>query len=110
MAFGSDFPRESPEPLRGLHAARTRQSGQVDDSGKPLAPEPRLDGAAALGGYTSGAAFAAFQEDRRGRLAPGFFCDVTVLTVDPVTCEPADLLQAKVLLTMINGVVVHRAR
>ena len=50
LAFGSDFPVESPDPLRGLYAARTRQSTRIDDSGKPLVPDQRLDGGAALAG------------------------------------------------------------
>ncbi len=109
LAFGSDFPVESVDPLRGLYAARTRQAVEMDDGGKALWGDQRLDGAAALWGFTSGAAFAAFQEDRRGRLMPGFGCDLTVLTVDPVVCEPGDLLGARVVMTVVNGRVVWRA-
>jgi len=108
LAFGSDFPVEKPEPLEGLFAARTRTKA----GGKPedvLLPEQRLDGAAALAGFTSGAAWAARQDDRRGRLLPGYACDLTVLGVDPTTCDPQDLLQDHVRMTVINGRVVWRA-
>lgn len=108
LAFGSDFPYESPDPLRGLYAARTRQNPSAKRSTLP--PGQTLDGAAALAGFTSGAAYASFQENRRGRLLPGFACDLTVLSVDPVACDPKDLLQAKVLMTVVNGVIVWRAR
>ena len=108
LALGSDFPVESPDPLQGLFAARTR----TKVGGKPeeaLLPEQRLDGAAALAGFTSGAAWAARQDDRRGRLLPGYACDLTVLGVDPTTCEPAELLKDSVRMTVINGLVVWRA-
>lgn len=108
LAFGSDFPVESPDPLQGLFAARTR----VKADGKPdeaLLPDQRLDGAAALAGFTSGAAWAARQDDRRGRLLPGYACDLTVLGVDPTSCAPADLLKDAVRMTVVNGRVVYRA-
>lgn len=108
LAFGSDFPYESPDPLRGLYAARTRPN--VEGGDQPNVPEQRLDGASALAGFTSGAAYAAFQEDRRGRLQPGYACDMSVLSVDPVSCPPEALLKASVRATVINGVVVWRAR
>ncbi len=108
LALGSDFPVESPDPLQGIFAARTRTKA----GGKPeeaLLPEQRLDGTAALAGFTSGAAWAARQDDRRGRLLPGYACDLTVLGVDPTTCEPADLLTDSVRMTVINGRVAWRA-
>jgi predicted amidohydrolase YtcJ len=110
LAFGSDFPLENPDPLRGLYAARTRQSLAVQNPSDQVAfvPEQRLDGNAALVGFTSGAAYACHQEDRRGRLVPGFACDMTVLDVDPTTCEPSALLKARILMTVVNGRVVWR--
>jgi predicted amidohydrolase YtcJ len=109
LAFGSDFPVESPDPLAGLYAARTRSDGveRVSD-GAPTGDA--LDGASALSGFTSGAAYACHQEDRRGRLLPGYGCDITVLDVDPVTCDPAALKTAHVLMTIVNGEVVWRAK
>ncbi len=110
IAFGSDFPVESPDPLKGLFAARTRlvdaEGAQVEFAGRHVKADQCLDGARALAGYTSGAAFAAFQEDRRGRLAPGYFCDMTVITVDPTRCLTEELQTARVVMTVINGTVV----
>ena len=57
--------------------------------------------------FTSGAAWAVHQEDRRGKLEPGFACDMTVLDLDPLRMsDPASLLRARVLMTVINGDVV----
>ncbi len=108
LAFGSDFPVESPDPLPGIHAARSRpNSGESGDDA--TIPVEALDGPSALAGFTSGAAFACHQEDRRGRLLPGFACDMTVLSVDPTTCDPEALATARVLATVINGQVVWAA-
>ncbi len=108
VAYGSDFPIERPDVLLGLYAARTRQ----DLEGKPEGgwhPEQKVSGQEALAGFTSGAAYAEFAEDRRGMLRAGFDADFTVLSVDPVEGEAKALPKAKVLLTVVDGVDVYRA-
>ncbi|MFN0006927.1 MAG: amidohydrolase [Planctomycetota bacterium] len=109
LAFGSDFPVESPDPVAGLFAARMR-SNPGDSPDEELSSDQSLDGIAALGGFTSGAAYAAHQDERRGRLLPGYATDMTVLTIDPVTCSPEDLRAARVTMTIINGAIVWRAQ
>jgi len=109
VAFGSDFPVEDPNPLLGLYAARTRQ----DVQGKPPGgwmPEQKLTGEQALAGFTTGAAWAAFAEQRRGVLKVGADADFVVLPVDPVADPPEALLQAKVQVTVVDGVDVYRAQ
>jgi hypothetical protein len=108
LAFGSDFPVESPDPLLGLHAAITCQSspGQPPDG---FRPDQRLDARETLTAFTWGAARATRQEDRRGRLLPGYAADLTVLDIDPLRCAPDELLRARVTQTLINGRVVYRA-
>jgi predicted amidohydrolase YtcJ len=110
LAFGSDFPVEDPDPLAGVYAAITRQ----DATGRPsdgFTPDQRLDARAALTAFTSGAAHAVHEEDRRGRLAPGYFADMTVLDIDPLSCEPRALVGGNhVLMTVIHGDVVYRKR
>ena len=109
IAGGSDFPVESVDPLLGLYAARTRQDAEGRPAGgffgdQVLSPEE------ALALFTLGAAAAVGQEDRRGRLDPGFRADLTVLDVDPLRGEARALLDAGVLYTVINGRVVQRGR
>jgi predicted amidohydrolase YtcJ len=109
LAFGSDFPVESPDPLLGLHAARTRE----DARGKPSGgwrPAEKLDGHQALEAFTVGGAFASFSEGERGRLVPGRQADLSVFSADPVSDPPAALLKAKALLTVVAGEPVYRAR
>lgn len=108
VAFGSDCPVEDPNPLWGLYAARTRQDRQGQPEGGWL-PAQRVTGEEALAGFTTGAAWASFAEERRGRLAPGFDADFVILPVDPVADPPSALLDAKVQVTFVDGVDVYRA-
>jgi len=111
LAFGSDFPVERPHPLEGLYAALTRQ----DRSGGPdggFFPDERLSAEAALAAFTSGAAFAVDQEDRRGRLVGGYCCDMTVVDVDLSRLDASNAkaaLDAEVLMTVVNGEILYRA-
>ena len=106
LAGGSDFPVESENPIDGYYAAVTRQ----DLDGKPTGgwrAEERLDRKEALALFTSGAAWAAFEEDRRGRLAPGFDADLTVLDGDPVTVPPERIPKIRAVATFVGGKLVH---
>jgi predicted amidohydrolase YtcJ len=106
LAFGSDFPVEVANPLWGLYVAITRQN----ETGQPPGgwhPEQRITLDEALRGYTAGAAYAAFAEDRLGTLKVGQRADVTLLDRDPFRVPPAELLKASVTRTIIDGEVVH---
>ncbi len=108
VAFGSDFPVEHPNPLWGLYAARTRQ----DRAGHPEGgwrPEQKVTGEEALRAFTLGAAWASFSEGERGSLEVGKDADFVVLPVDPVDGEAKALLDAKVQVTVVDGVDVYRA-
>lgn len=110
LAFGSDFPIEPPDPRKGLFAALTRQ----DEDGRPpggFYPEERLGALEALRAYTSGGAFASFDEERAGRIAPGMRADLTVLGLDPRATPHRSILEAPVLATIVGGdFVVDRLR
>lgn len=108
VAFGSDFPVEDPNPMLGLYAARTRQDANGAPPGGWM-PEQVLSGEEALAGFTTGAAYAAFAEEKRGQLKVGFDADFVVLPVDPVADAPRSLLDAKVQVTVVDGVDVYRA-
>ncbi|HZG45090.1 MAG TPA: amidohydrolase, partial [Allosphingosinicella sp.] len=81
LAFGSDYPVESPNPFHGLAVAVSRQDAQ----GKPprgwLAKE-KLTMEQALAAFTSEAAYAGLAEDRIGRLAPGMAADFILIDRD----------------------------
>ncbi len=95
-----------PEPALGIYSARTRQ----DPDGKPEGgwyPEQRLTGEEALAGFTTGAAYAEFAEDRRGILKEGMDADFTALDVDPVEGEAKAVRNGKVLRTVVAGREVY---
>ena len=104
LAGGSDFPVESENPLWGLYAAVTRQ----DLAGQPPGgwrPEERLTRAEALALFTTGAAYAAFEEERRGRIVPGADADLTVLEADPMTVPEREIARIRPALVLVGGKV-----
>ena len=108
LAFGSDAPVELPDPFAGMAAALTRE----DAAGQPFGgwqPQERIDRAAALAGYTTGAAWAGFAERKFGRLAPGLRADFVLIDVDPLLASPSALRQARVIETWIGGEKVFEA-
>ncbi len=103
LALGSDAPVESPNPFLGLHAAITRRRADGSPSAGGWYPEQRLTLAQAWEGYTLGPAYAAYMENRLGRLAPDHLADLIVLEKDPFQCDPNDLLTLESSATMVNG-------
>jgi hypothetical protein len=102
LAFGTDFPVESPNPFPGLSAAVSRQ----DINGQPPGgwfPEQRLSFAQALHAYTRGAAYAGFAEQKIGALDPGKWADFVIVDQDPTKVDPQQLARTKVLETWIAG-------
>ena len=57
----------------------------------------------ALALFTSGAAYAAFEEQRRGRIAPGMDADLTVLERDPIAVPEREIPNIPVVLTVVGG-------
>ena len=106
LAFGTDYPVESINPLRGLYAAITRQN---EAGTKTYQPQEKLTLNEAIYAYTQGSAFAEFRERGLGRLEPGFLADFVVLDRDITTATPQQLLHANVLRTVVNGETVYTA-
>ena len=101
---GSDSPITPYSPLLGLWQARTRK---VQGSEEPVGRLQAVSGEEALAMYTRDAAYVSFSEHERGMLRPGLLADWTVLSVDPVSCEPEALRDARALATAVNGELVH---
>jgi predicted amidohydrolase YtcJ len=107
LAFGTDYNVEPISPYRGLYASVTRKS---EDGRKEFFPEQRITMDQAIAAYTSGSAFAEFEEKEKGKLAPGMLADFIVLDRD-VTSIPADkVLATKVLRTVVGGKTVYEVK
>lgn len=107
-AGGSDFPVEHVNPLLGIYAAVTRQ----DARGQPLGgwrAEECLSAEDAVRSLTQGTAYAAFEDEERGMLAPGRLADLTVLDTDPFAAPPSSLLTASTLMSVVAGRVTYEA-
>lgn len=108
LAFGSDAPIETLDVLAGVHAAVTRQDAvQIPRDG--WHPGQCMSAREAIAAYTTGAAWAAGQEDQLGSLTPGMRADLVVLDRSPFDVAPADLPAVRVLATMIDGTWVWQA-
>jgi predicted amidohydrolase YtcJ len=106
LALGSDWMVAPYDPRLGMAWARLRRPGGTKGRGL-INGEQALTGEEVLAGYTTWAARAVSEEHISGMLKVGFRADLTAWTVDPVDCDPDALLTNQILLTVVNGRVVH---
>ena len=85
LAFGTDYPVEPVNPFRGIYAAVTRKS---EDGKQEYYPAKKLTIEQAIAAYTTGSAFAEFDEKQKGTLAPGMLADFIVLDRDLTAIQP----------------------
>ncbi len=103
VAFGSDWPVAPLEPGQGIWLASTRV--KADN-----AADQRLSIDDALAGYTRWAAYASFDEQRKGTLEPGKLADIVVLTSD-ITAAPIPTKSSVVVATTVfDGKVVFERK
>ena len=107
LAFGSDFPVESANPLWGIYAAVTRQDHQGWPEGGWRAEEA-VTMTEAVRGFTLDACYASFEENERGSLEVGKQTDITILDLDIFSQPPIRLLNTSVTHTILDGKVVYR--
>lgn len=106
VALGSDFSVEHFNPLYGFHAAVAR----VDDSGFPqggFQRENALSRVEALKGMTIWAAYACFQDKKRGSIERGKDADFVILDADIMTENLDNIRSTKTRRTVIAGETVY---
>jgi len=99
LAFGSDWPVVSVDPMLGVHAAVTART--LD--GDTFVPEQSITVAEALTAYTRAAATALHSEADTGMLREGYAADFIVLDRDIFAIDPMDIPQLRVLHTFLAG-------
>jgi predicted amidohydrolase YtcJ len=103
LAFGSDFPVESPNPFPGLAAAVTREDAQGQPPGGWF-PQQKLSMEQAFAAFTRGAAYAGFAEDRLGTLEPGRMADFIFIDRDIFQIYGQQAIrETQVLETYVGG-------
>jgi len=116
IAFGSDWPVSSADPLQEIHVAVNRVlSERLGRPGKPetedpFMPEQAITVGAAVDAFTSGVAWVNHSEDAAGALLPGMRADLIVLDQDLFTIPPRDIGSTSVVMTVAGGTVVHGDR
>ena len=107
LAFGSDWHVAPMEPIMGIYAASTRRTldGKHPDG---WIPEQKITVANAIRAYTWGSAYASFDDNIKGTIAPGKLADMAVLSSDLLTIDPVQIQKAKVVMTVFDGRVIFR--
>ncbi|MBC1406095.1 amidohydrolase family protein, partial [Listeria welshimeri] len=106
LAFGSDAPIEIPNPFYGIHAAVTRTTNH-DLNGKAYFENEALTTYEAISLYTTGSAKASYKPFSRGKIAPGYDADLTVVATNPFEVPNSDLRDIKVTQTFVSGEKVY---
>ncbi|MQA04737.1 MAG: amidohydrolase family protein [Streptosporangiales bacterium] len=96
VAFGSDAPVETLDPIAGIKAA-TARAGTGEQGRNAIAPLQ------ALHGYTTQPAYASYEEHTKGRLAVGYLADFVVLDADLTDPDVATSGAAQPQVTVVGG-------
>jgi predicted amidohydrolase YtcJ len=107
LAFGTDYPVIPINPLRGIYACVTRQL--TDGTPKRgWQPQERLHANQCFRAYTVGSAYAQFEEQRKGTIAPGMLADIIVYPEDLNETRPEEILRTPVVMTIVGGKIVYQ--
>jgi predicted amidohydrolase YtcJ len=107
LAFGTDYNVEPITPFRGLYACVTRER---PDGGprNGWEPQEKISLDECIRAYTSGAAYAQFEEGKKGELKPGEYADFIILSNDLTKVPPAQFTKTRVLRTVVAGRTVYQ--
>jgi predicted amidohydrolase YtcJ len=106
LAFGTDYDVEPINPMRGLYACVTRELPEGGPAGG-WQPQEKISLEDCIRGYTSGSAYAQFEEGKKGELKAGEYADFIVLSSDLTKIPPQQYTKTVVLLTVVGGRTVY---
>jgi predicted amidohydrolase YtcJ len=108
LAFGTDYDVEPISPFRGLYACVTRERPE----GGPKTgwePQEKISLQECIRAYTSGSAYAQFEEGKKGELKAGEYADFIILSNDLTKVPPSQFANTRVLRTVVGGSIVYQA-
>lgn len=108
LAFGSDWTVAPLNPLTGVYAAVTRRTLDGKNPGGWV-PEQKITLEETLKAYTVGSAYAEFAEKVKGTITVGKLADMVMVDKDLFAIAPEEIINAKVVLTVMDGKVVYQA-
>ena len=106
LAFGSDWSVAPPTPIEGIYGAVTRETLDGKHPGGWI-PEQKISVEDALRAYTSGAAYASFEEKIKGTLASDKLADFVLIDKDLTAIPPEEIRNARIMMTVVGGRVVY---
>jgi predicted amidohydrolase YtcJ len=108
LAFGTDWTVAPLNPVFSIYAAVTRRTldGQHPEG---WIPGQKISVAEAVRAYTLGSAYAEFQEQNKGTVTAGKLADLVMLSDDIFTIDPTEIENVEVLMTIMDGRIVHDA-
>ena len=109
IAFGTDWFVAPLNPMWSVYAAVTRRTL---DGKNPLGwiPKQKLTVEETVRAYTHGSAYAEFQENEKGTLAPGMLADFIIVSDDIFAISPEKIWDVTVLTTVVDGRVVFERK
>lgn len=108
LAFSSDWDVTEMDPLIGIYTAVTRKALDGSPPGGWI-PEQTVSLETAIRAYTLNGAYANFAEQNRGSITVGKYADLVLLSADLFEIPQREILDTKVILTMVGGSVVYGA-
>ncbi len=102
---GTDAPVEDVDPIANFVSTVTRR----DRDGNVFFGDQAMTRMEALASVTTDAAYAAFEEDTKGKLIPGMLADIVVLSEDILTVDESVLSATRVEQTIVGGKVLYSA-
>ncbi len=104
ISNGTDAPVEDVNPIACFYATVSRKL----KDGTVFYADQRMSRAEALKSYTWNGAYAAFEENMKGSLAPGKLADITVLSKDILAVPEDEIPSAEVHYTIVGGRILYQ--
>lgn len=107
-SFGTDSPVEDLKTFDNIHCSVNRQDlKHMPKEG--FMPNEKFNIYDAIRCYTQEGAYASFEEYEKGKLQEGMFADFAVLDRNIFEIPSSELIDTKVLMTVMGGQVTYKA-